>query len=57
MKNDVLWKSAHTADSHSTWKSLANPLGFTPFFTGPARSFTFNAKQKGTGTAGPENFS
>ena len=34
MKNDVPWKSAPTADSHGTWKSLANPLGFTTFFTG-----------------------
>ena len=57
MKNDVLWKSAPTADSHSTWKSLANIARLYPIFHRPGGSFTFNAKRKGNGTAGPENFS
>ena len=30
-------------------KASPTPLGLTPFFTGPARSFTLNAKTEGNG--------
>ncbi len=33
MKNDALWESAQTADSHSAWKSLAKPRSALPHFS------------------------
>jgi hypothetical protein len=33
MKNEALWKSAQTADSHSAWKSLAKPRSALPHFS------------------------
>ena len=49
MKNDVPWRSAQTADSHSTWKSLAKPRSALPHFSqarrGPSPS-TQNGRER-----------
>ena len=49
MKNDTLWKFAPTADSHSAWKSLANPARLYPIFHRPGAVFHLQPKKGGEG--------
>ena len=49
MKNDTLWKSAQTADSHSAWKSLANPARLYPIFHRPGAVLHLQRKTEGNG--------
>ena len=49
VKNDTLWKSAQTADSHSAWKSLANPARLYHIFHRPDAVFHLQPQKGGEG--------